>query len=106
LKGIQHTVSYDSSPQTFSFSENITVRWLSGTNTIIIQQTLGICSGYILENLTIIKTRDRGGGCQAAPLSNWNFKTHKFHRHNDIRHFMWFTLQPKPTTAFGWWLVH
>jgi hypothetical protein len=26
LKGIQHTVSYDSSPQTFSFSENITVR--------------------------------------------------------------------------------
>jgi len=85
---------------------NITVQWLYSTNTIIIKETLGVCGGYILEYLTIIKTRDRGGDCQAAALSNWDFKTHKFHRHNDIRHFMWFTLQPKSATEIGWWPVH
>ena len=41
---------------------NITVHWLYSTNTIKIKESLRLCSGYILEYLTIVKTRDRGGG--------------------------------------------
>jgi hypothetical protein len=50
-----------------------------------------------------------GGGCRAVAPPNLpepKFKKHRFCRYCDIRCFMWFTLQPKPVTEIGWWLVH
>ena len=40
------------------------------------------------------------------PPPNSKFKKFKFRRHDDIKRFTWFILQPKSATEIGWWLVH
>jgi hypothetical protein len=48
-----------------------------------------------------------------CPLNQWvpsplesKFQKHRFCRHDDMKLFTWFTLQPKSATGVGWWLVH
>ena len=46
-------------------------------------------------------------GGAATPLpTNWKLKKQRFCRHDDIKRFAWFTLQPKSGTQISWWLVH
>jgi hypothetical protein len=51
--------------------------------------------------------RTQGGAAyQQPPPPKTKFKKHRFCRHDDIKVFTWFTLQPKSATEIGWWLVH
>jgi len=35
-----------------------------------------------------------------------NFLKHRFSRHDDMKRFMWFVLQPKSATEIGWWRLN
>jgi len=48
----------------------------------------------------------KGGYQPALPPRKSELKKHRFCRHDDVKHFMWFSVHRKLATEIGWWLVH
>ena len=46
-----------------------------------------------------------GRAATSPPTHTLKFKKHRSCRHDDIKRFAWFTLQPKSETQISWWLV-